>query len=172
MASKICRKDQDTAQKQKVVPLISRETSFGQNVSELVFGDNIFDLDLVVQVGSVKQPVKSNTVSSRHMSHRETSSFDCHFDDSFIVFKNVQLRLIVRRMCVCGYVIHLTQLVSLLFSGDMLGHGFGIKNYPSFLVASMFGLSFVFWLNVRLQPRDPKDQDQVTDPYVVQHPEK
>ena len=42
------------------------------------------------------------------------------------------------------YVTHLTQLVNLLFSGDMLGLGFGIKNCASFLVASVFGLSFVF----------------------------
>ena len=40
MAARICRKAHD------IEPLISRETSFGQNVSELVFGVNLFDLDL------------------------------------------------------------------------------------------------------------------------------
>ena len=37
-----------------------------------------------------------------------TSSFDNHLDDRFIVFKNVQLSLTLRRVCVGGYVIHIT----------------------------------------------------------------
>ena len=46
---------------------------------------------------------------------------------------------------VCGWVrAPSTQLVNLLFSCDMLGLGFGKKNCPSFLMASMFGLCFVF----------------------------
>ena len=36
----------DIKQAQQIIPLITRETSFGQNVSELVFGVNVFDLDL------------------------------------------------------------------------------------------------------------------------------
>ena len=40
----------------KITPLITRETAFSQHVSELVFGVNIFDMDLGVQVDSVKQP--------------------------------------------------------------------------------------------------------------------
>ena len=48
---------------QKVIPLISREISFGQNVSELFFGVNIFDLDFRFQVDSVNQPTKSNSVT-------------------------------------------------------------------------------------------------------------
>ena len=72
---------------EKVIPLISRETSFSQHVSEMVFGVNIFDLDLGFQVDSCKQPIKSNSVSSRQMSHCGTSSFDDHFDHSFVVFK-------------------------------------------------------------------------------------
>ena len=102
MAARICRKAHDIEQTQKVIPLIARETSFGQNVRELVFGVNIFDLDLGFQVDPVKQPVKSNSVGSGHVSDRWTSSFGYHFDHSFIVFKNVKLRLVVRRMCVCG----------------------------------------------------------------------
>ena len=33
-------------QKKKIIPLIMREIAFGQNVCELGFGVNIFDLDL------------------------------------------------------------------------------------------------------------------------------
>ena len=48
----------------------------------------------------------------------------------FVVFKDVQLRFTLRRMCVGGYVIHLTQLRNLRFPSDMLGLGLGIKNCP------------------------------------------
>ena len=39
-----------------------------------------------------------------HMSHRQTSSLNHHLDHSF-VFKDVQLRFTLRRMCVGGYLI-------------------------------------------------------------------
>ena len=81
----------------KITPLFTRETAFSQQVSELVFGVSIFDLDLGIQVDSVKQPIKSNSVSSGHMSHHRTSSFDDH---SFVVFKNVHLGSALRIMCV------------------------------------------------------------------------
>ena len=44
---------------QKMIPLISRETCFGQNVCELVSGVNMFDLDLGFQIHSIKQPIKT-----------------------------------------------------------------------------------------------------------------
>ena len=68
-------------------------------VSKLVVGVNIFDLDFGVQVDPFKQPIKCDSVTSRHMSHRGTSSFDYHFDHGFVVFKNVQMRFILRRTC-------------------------------------------------------------------------
>ena len=42
---------------------------------------------------SVNLPIKRNSMGSGHVSHCWTSSFDNHLDDSFVVFKNVQLRL-------------------------------------------------------------------------------
>ena len=86
MATRTCRKTHDIEQTQKVISLISRETSFGQNVSKLVFGVNIFDLDFGIQVDTIKQPIKSDTVSSRHMSQSGTSSFDYILDHGFVVF--------------------------------------------------------------------------------------
>ena len=77
------------------------------------------------------------------MSHRRTSTFTYHFDHGFVVFKDVQLRFTLRRMCAGGYAIHLTQLLNLLSSFDMLVLRFGFKNCPSFLVACMFGLDIV-----------------------------
>ena len=54
------------------------------------FGVNIFDLDLGVQINSIEQPIKSNSVGSGKMSHCRTSSFNDHLDHCFIVFKHIQ----------------------------------------------------------------------------------
>ena len=59
-------------QAQQMIPLITRETSFGQNVSKLVFGVDVFDLDLGIQINSIKQPIKCNSVSPGNMSHCRT----------------------------------------------------------------------------------------------------
>ena len=61
-------------QAQQMIPLITRETSFGQDVSELVFGVDVFDLDLGILINSIKQPVKCNAVSPGNMSHCRTPS--------------------------------------------------------------------------------------------------
>ena len=48
---------------------------FGQYVCESDLGVNVFDLDLGVQIDSIKQPIKSNSVGSANMSHCGTPSF-------------------------------------------------------------------------------------------------
>ena len=59
----------DIEQAQQMIPLITREISFGQNVSELVFGIDVLDLDFGVQVNSIEQPNKRNSVSrGKHVS--------------------------------------------------------------------------------------------------------
>ena len=81
-----------------------RETSFGQKCHASWFLVSTYiDLDLEFQVDSVKQPIMSKSVSSWHMSHCWTSSFDYHFDHSFIVFRDVQLRLTLKKN-VCWWV--------------------------------------------------------------------
>ena len=50
-------------QAQQMIPLITREISFGQNVCNLVFGVDVFDLDLGIQIDSIEQPIKSNSES-------------------------------------------------------------------------------------------------------------
>ena len=100
MAARENRETHHVEQTKKMVPLVTRETLFRLSVSKLVFGVHIFDFDLRFLVNSVEQPIKRNSVVSGHVSHCWTSSFDNHFDDSFVVFRNVQLRLAFRRMCV------------------------------------------------------------------------
>ena len=64
MAAGICRGAHDIEQTLTMSPFTMCETSFGQDVSELVFGVNKFDLDFGFLVDSAKQPTKSNNVNS------------------------------------------------------------------------------------------------------------
>ena len=59
----------DIEQKQQVIPFITCEISLCQYVCELVFDVNIFDLILRVQIDSIEQPIKSNSVGPGNMSH-------------------------------------------------------------------------------------------------------
>ena len=52
----------DVGQMKKIVPLITCEITFGQNVCELMLGVNLTDLNLGVQINPVKQPIHSNSV--------------------------------------------------------------------------------------------------------------
>ena len=54
----------DVEQTQQMVPLIMREISLRQYVCELVLGVNVFDLDVGVQIDSIKHSIKSNSVGS------------------------------------------------------------------------------------------------------------
>ena len=47
---------------EKIVPLIACEIPFCQYICELVFGVDILDLNVGVQIISVKQPIKGNSV--------------------------------------------------------------------------------------------------------------
>ena len=86
----------DVKQIQQMIPLITCEIPFRYDVCELVFGVDVFDLDLGVQIDSIEQPIKSNSVSSRNMSHCRTSPFNDHLDHSFVVFKYIQQSFLMR----------------------------------------------------------------------------
>ena len=77
MAAREHREVHDVEQTKKIAPFITRKTSCTQQVWELVFGVSIFDLDLGVQIDSVKhQPIQRDSVDSGHLSHHWASSFD------------------------------------------------------------------------------------------------
>ena len=80
-------------QTQKMIPFITCESSL-----ELVLGVNVFDLDLGVQIDSIEQPIKSNSVGSGNMSHCRASSLYDHLDHCFVVFKDVQQSFLARRI--------------------------------------------------------------------------
>ena len=77
----------DVQQTEKMVPLITCEVPVCQHVCELVFAVDVLDLNLRIQLNSVKQPVLSNSVGSGYVSHCWTSAFDDHFNHCFVVFK-------------------------------------------------------------------------------------
>ena len=52
----------DIEQMKKIVPLITCEMPFSQNVCELMFGVNVTDLIFWVQINPDNQPVQSNLV--------------------------------------------------------------------------------------------------------------
>ena len=126
-ATSIHREIHNVERTKKVIPFISWETSSGQNVSELVSGVHILDLDFAFQIDSFEQQIKSNSVGSGH---------------SFIIFKDVQLRLTLRKMFVSVYVIHIRQLNKLLLSFVSWCFGFGMKSI-SFSYARTFVLDIV-----------------------------
>ena len=64
MAARNHREFHDVQQSEKMVPLITCQTTFGQHVCELVSGVNIFDLDFGVPIDSIEQPIKRNSVGS------------------------------------------------------------------------------------------------------------
>ena len=86
----------DVEQTQKMIPFITFEISLCQYVCELVLSVNIFDLNLGVQIDSIKQTIKSNSVGSGKTSHCRASSIYDHLDHCFVVFKDVQQSLLTR----------------------------------------------------------------------------
>ena len=52
----------DVEQMKKIVPFITCDITFGQNVCELMFGIDVTNLNLGIQINPVKQPIQSNTV--------------------------------------------------------------------------------------------------------------
>ena len=70
-----------------MIPFVTCEISLCQYVCELVFGVGVFDLDFGVQIDSIKQPIKRNSVGPGNMSHCGTPSFDNHLDHCFVGLK-------------------------------------------------------------------------------------
>ena len=88
----------DVEQHKKIVPFVTCEITFGQNVCELMFGFTVSNLNFRIKINPVKQPIQSKSVGQEYMSHRGTSTFSYHFHHGFIVLKDIQ-HSIGTRMC-------------------------------------------------------------------------
>ena len=103
----------------------SCEISLCQYVCELVFGVDVFDLNLWIKIDSVKMPVKSNSVGSGYVSQCRTSAFDDHFNQGFVIFKDVEHCTKMRRFRVRRNIISITQFKSVVL-GCSLGLILGV----------------------------------------------
>ena len=91
----------DVEQKKKIIPFVTCEITFGQNVCELMFGINVSNLHFRIKINPVRQPIQSNSVGSWRMSRCGKSAFDYHRNHGFIVLKDTQHN-IGTRMCSAG----------------------------------------------------------------------
>ena len=103
----------DVLQMEKIVPLITCEVAVCQYVCKLVFGVDVLDLNLGVQINSFKQPIKSNSVGPGNMSHCWTSSLFVHLDHCSVVFKNIQHGCLMIRVRVWGNKLNTIQIINL-----------------------------------------------------------
>ena len=109
----------DVKQMKKIVPLITCEIPSCQYVCKLVFGVDILDLNLGVQINSVKQPIKSNSVDSGNVSHCWTSAFHDLFYHCFVILKKVQHRTKSRKLRVRRGIIDTTQIKIVVLGGNL-----------------------------------------------------
>ena len=70
----------DIKQGQRVIPFITCEIPLCQDVCELVFRVDVFDLDFGARINSIEQPIKSNSVGSGNVSHCRTSASHNHLN--------------------------------------------------------------------------------------------
>ena len=70
-------------QTEKVVPLFTADIALCEDEGKLVLGVNI---------DSVKQPIKPDSVGSGYVSHCRTSAFNNHFDYSFVVLQKFKAK--------------------------------------------------------------------------------
>ena len=59
---------------------------------------NVFDLDFGIQINSIKQPIKCNSVSPGNMSHCRAPSFDDHFESLLHCLRTHTIKLLDARI--------------------------------------------------------------------------
>ena len=59
---------------------------------------NVFNLNVGIQIDSIEQRIKRNSVGPGHVSHCGTPSFNDHVDHFFVVVKHIQQSLVMRRL--------------------------------------------------------------------------
>ena len=74
-----------------MIPFIKCEILLCQDVCKLILGVDVFDLNFRIKINSIRQSIKSNSMSSGNMSHCWTPAFHNQFDHSLIVLKYIQL---------------------------------------------------------------------------------
>ena len=156
----------DVEQKQKMLPFITSEISICQYVCELVFGVNVFDLDLGVQIDSIEWPIKSNSVSPGNMSHCWTPSFNDHLDHRFVVLKHIQQSFLMRRFNIIQISDHSLRIACVCESCEV-ENKLHVCSFSSRRV--LYGSDSCFQ---ELQRSDPISQEREYHPTSVQRPKR
>ena len=78
------------------------------------FEVDVLDLDFLVEVNSIEQPIKRNSVGPGNMSHCGTLFFNDHLNERVVVLKNIQQSFLTRKLDVWGNGIEIIQRVDLL----------------------------------------------------------
>ena len=87
-------------------PSFTRTTTSGWNVSDLLGGVDILDLDSRVQVYPVKQPIQVHSVGSRDVSHGLAQAFSDHLDHRIIIFENKERCPLAGDVCVWRNIVN------------------------------------------------------------------
>ena len=151
-----------------MIPFITGEIAFGENVSELEFGIDIFDLDIKFQIDPAEKPQQRTILwvldtcliiglrpLSRVCSLQKWRT-ETHFE------KNVCLWARSPH--------HSIDHPSVFFW--LSGPWFWTQEQHQFPECSYVWVGHWCWLNVVLQSLRPKDHEQITHRYAIQHPEK
>ena len=156
-----------------MIPFITYEVSHGQYVCELVFGVNVFDLDLGVQIESIEQPIKSNSVGSGNMSHCWASSLQNHLDYCFVVLEHIQQSFLARRIDVWGNKINICLDHQSFYEIAFVFELCEVLNQLH--VGSYTGLTVLYYSDScfqELRRSDPKNQVRRYHPISILHPRK
>ena len=85
-------------QTQKMIPFVTCEFPLVSMLANWFFGVDVLDLDFSVQIDSIEQSIKRNSVGPGNMSHCGTSSFYNHLDHCFVVLKHIQQSFLMRKL--------------------------------------------------------------------------
>ena len=165
----------DVKQMKKFVTIIACDIASCQCVFMLVSGVNIPNLNFGVQIHSVKQPFKFNSVGSGNMSHCWTSDFDDHFNHGFVILKDAQHRTKLRKLRVRRDTVSIaqTKIVVLIWNvGCVLVCLLDVCYATSFLVLDLWCCWVRLVKNDTLLPPNPKDQELEFHPCLNLHREK
>ena len=94
-----------------MIPFITCEISLLSICLRVGFDVNVFDLDFRIQIDSIEQSIKSNSVGPGNMSHCRTSVYNNLLDHYFVVFKHIQQSFLMRRVDVWGNKININQII-------------------------------------------------------------
>ena len=157
----------------KILPSVTCEITFGQDVCEWMFGINVSTLYFRVKIYHAKQPIQSNSVDSWQLSHCGTSAFYYHPNQGFIVLKDVHNIALERNVF---RLMERDQYWSNLWSTRLVGICFRMfgRTTDRLTRGSLTSLVLLvcFLKNEILQSLNPKDREREYRPCVKLHRER